>query len=583
MNDPIEPSWYSWDQPKRATIQLPSEERIMPIKALLASTSLVCVLGWIPFLPAQAQTAAALSGQVSSAEEASMEGVLVSAKKEGSTITVTVVTDAKGQYSFPGDRLDAGHYAIAIRAAGYTLDGPKAVDIAAGGSHADVKLVKAKNLANQLSNAEWLISAPGPDNLKANMTNCVSCHTLQRVFASTHDAEEFKQIFKRMGGYSPGSTPTHPQLLLPGPRGDRSPMPTSQWEATSAWLASVNVSTTEALSFELQTLPRPKGAATRVIYTEYDLPRKETQPHDVIVDQDGMVWYSDFSNQFAGVMDPKTGKAIDIPIPVLKPEQPKGSLEIELEADQKNVWLAMMYQAGIARIDRRTHEVTTYSYPKEWQSTSAQASMVSPQHADVDGKVWANNQDTHFMYRLDVKTGQFENLGASKDPRGKRISAYGMPTDYQNNVYQLEFGGTSIGVRDAKTGMATIYDTPNRNSRPRRGRVDEQNRLWFAEYGANAIALFDPKTAAIKEFPIPTKFAAPYDVAPNKDASVVWTSSMMSDQVERLDTKTGHITEYLLPRSTNVRRVFVQDNGPKNALWVGSNHGASIVKVEPLD
>jgi virginiamycin B lyase len=555
----------------------------MPLKALLASTSLVCALGWVPLLPAQAQTAAALSGQVSSVEEGSMEGVLVSARKEGSTITVTVVTDAKGQYSFPADRLDAGHYAIAIRAAGYTLDGPKAVDIAAGGSHADVKLVKARNLANQLSNAEWLISAPGPDNLKANMTNCVSCHTLQRVFASTHDAEEFKQIFKRMGGYSPGSTPTHPQLLLPGPRGDRSPMPPSQWEATSAWLASVNVSTTEALAFELQTLPRPKGAATRVIYTEYDLPRKETQPHDVIVDQDGMVWYSDFSNQFAGVMDPKTGKATDIPIPVLKPEQPKGSLEIELEADQKNVWLAMMYQAGIARIDRRTHEVTTYPYPKEWQSSSAQASMVSPQHADVDGKVWANNQDTHFMYRLDVKTGQFENLGASKDPRGKQISAYGMPTDYQNNVYQLEFGGTSIGVRDAKTGMATIYETPNRNSRPRRGRVDEQNRLWFAEYGANAIALFDPKTAAIKEYPIPTKFAAPYDVAPNKDASVVWTGSMMSDQVERLDTKTGRITEYLLPRPTNVRRVFVQDNGQKNVLWVGSNHGASIVKIEPLD
>ncbi len=555
----------------------------MPFKALLASTSLVCVLGLAPGLPARAQTAAALSGQVSSAEEGLMEGVLVSAKKEGATITVTVVTDAKGQYSFPAGRLDAGHYAITIRAAGYDLGGPRAVDIAASGSQANIKLVKTRKLANQLSNAEWLISAPGPDNLKANMTNCVSCHTLQRIFTSTHDAEEFKQIFKRMGGYSPGSTPTHPQLLLPGPRGDRSPMPSSQWEATSAWLASVDLNATEALSFELQTLPRPKGAATKVIYTEYDLPRKETQPHDVIVDQDGKVWYSDFSNQFAGVMDPKTGSAIDIPIPVLKPEQPKGSLEIELEAGQKNVWLAMMYQAGVARIDRRTHEVTTYPYPKEWQSSSAQASMVSPQHADVDGKVWSNNQDTHYMYRLDVATGQYENLGASKDLRGKQISAYGMPTDHQNNVYQLEFGGTSIGLRDAKTGMATIYETPNKRSRPRRGRVDEQNRLWFAEYGSNAIALFDPKTAAIKEYPIPTKFAAPYDVAPNKDASVVWTGSMMTDQVERLDTKTGHITEYLLPRPTNIRRVFVEDVGPKTVLWVGSNHSASIVKVEPLD
>jgi len=532
---------------------------------------------------ALAQSAPALAGQVTSAEEGPMEGVLVSARKQSSTITVTVVTDAKGQYSFPADRLDPGHYAIAIRAVGYNLDGPTAVDIAGVGARADVKLVKTKNLANQLSNAEWLISAPGPDNLKANMANCVSCHTLQRVFASAHDAEEFKQIFRRMGTYAPGSTPVHPQTLLPGPRGDRSPMPPSQWEAMSAWLASVDVNATETLSFELQTLPRPKGAATKVIYTEYDLPRKETQPHDVIVDQDGMVWYSDFSNQYAGVLDPKTGRAIDIPIPVLKPEQPKGSLEIELEAGQKNVWLALMYQAGLARIDRITHEVTTYPYPKEWQSTSAQASMVSPQHADVDGKVWSNNQDVHTMYRLDVKTGRYEDLGPSKDLRGKQISAYGMPTDHENNVYQLEFGGTSIGLRDAKTGAVTIYDTPIKNSRPRRGRVDEQNRLWFAEYGANAIGLFDPKTAAIKEYRLATKYGAPYDVVPNKDASQVWTGSMLNDRVARLDTKSGQITEYLLPRTTNIRRVFVQEIGQQTMLWVGSNHGASIVRVEPLD
>jgi virginiamycin B lyase len=551
--------------------------------SLLASASLFGLLAQAG-LPTQALAqAAALTGQVTSAEEGLMEGVVVSAKKQGSTITVSVVTDAKGQYSFPAARLDAGHYAIAIRAAGYDLDGSKTADVAAGGAKADLKLVKTRNLGNQLSNAEWLNSAPGPDNLKANMANCVSCHTLQRVFASMHDAEEFKQIFKRMGTYSPGSTPSHPQVLLPGPRGDRSPMPPSRWDAMSEWLASANFSRSETRTYELTTQPRPKGASTKVIYTEYDLPRKETQPHDVIVDQDGMVWYSDFSNQFAGVLDPKTGKATDIPIPVLKPEQPKGSLEIELEPGQKNVWLALMYQAGVARIDRKTHEVTTYPFPKEWQSTSAQASMVSPQHDDIDGKVWTNNQDVHDMYRLDTKTGQFENLGASKDLRGRPIQAYGMPTDKQNNVYQLEFGGTSIGLRDAKTGVATIFDTPIKNSRPRRGRVDEQNRLWFAEYGGNAIALFDPETAAIKEYALPTKWGAPYDVVPNKDASQVWTGSMLNDLVARLDTKSGKVTEYLLPHSTNIRRVFVEDEGPRTALWVGSNHGASIVKVEPLD
>jgi virginiamycin B lyase len=555
---------------------------MMHVKKLIYA-GLACSFTGIFLTAAQAQGASALSGQVTSAEEGAMEGVLVSAKRDGTTITTTVVSDQKGEFSFPADRLEPGHYAIAIRAGGYNLDGPKAIDIAGAGAKADIKLVKTKNLASQLANAEWLLSAPGPENVKAQLSNCVECHTVQRIFASTHDAEEFKQIFRRMGTYSPGSTPTHPQPLLPGPRGERPPIQESQFETVATWLASVNMSTSDTRSFDLKTLPRPKGAATKVIYTEYDLPRKETQPHDVIVDQDGMVWYSDFSNQFAGVMDPKTGKATDIPIPVLKPEQPRGGLDIEFEPGQKNVWLSLMYQAGVAKIDRKTHEVTTYPFPKDWQSPSTQASMVSPQHADIDGKVLTNNQEMHGLYRLDVKTGQYEDLGQSKDLGGKQVSAYGMPTDQQNNVYQLEFGGTSIGYRDLKAGTTMIYKTPINGSRPRRGRVDEQNRLWFAEYNGNAIGLFDPKTAAIKEYPLPTKFGDPYDVVPTKDASQVWTGSMVNDRVARLDTKSGQITEYLMPRPTNVRRVFVQETGPRPVLWVGSNHGASIVKVEPTD
>jgi hypothetical protein len=35
--------------------------------------------------------------------------------------------------------------------------------------------------------------------------------------------------------------------------------------------------------------------------------------------------------------------------------------------------------------------------------------------------------------------------------------------------------------------------------------------------------------------------------------------------------------------SGNIRRAFVEDDGPRPVLWVGSNHGASIVKVEPMD
>jgi streptogramin lyase len=532
---------------------------------------------------ALAQGASALSGQVSSTQEGLMEGVLVSAKKDGSTITTTVVTNEKGEYTFPADRLGPGKYTISIRAVGYVLDGAKSVEIPAGGNaKADLKLGKVRNIASQLTNAEWLISLPGEDKQKAFMTNCVGCHTLQRVLTSSHSADEYAQVFLRMGKYSPGSTPTKPQPLLPGPRGERPPVAGAAAKAAAEYLASVSLGNPDSQEWGFKTLPRPKGVATKVIITEYDLPRKEAQPHDVIVDAQGRAWYSDFANQFAGVLDIKTGEAKDIPIPELKPEQPKGGLDIEFDP-WGNVWLSLMYQAGIAKIDPKTYEVKVYGFPKEWQSPSTQASMVSPQNANVDGKVWTNNQEDHYGYRFDIKTEKFENLGQAKDPGGKQIRAYGMPTDKQNNVYQLEFGGMSIGLRDAKTGQVTIYRTPTQASRPRRGRVDEQNRLWFAQYGSSGIGMFDPKTVEIKEWKLPTAWSAPYDVVPSKDSSEVWTGSMLTDRVTRLNTKTGEMVDYLLPRSTNIRRVFVEETSRRPVLWVGSNHGASIVRVEPLD
>jgi virginiamycin B lyase len=530
---------------------------------------------------ASAQTA--LSGLVTSSEEGAMEGVLVSAKKEGSTITTTVVTDAQGRYGFPSERMAPGKYAISIRAIGYKLDGTKTVDVPAGNAGtADLKLSKVKSLVPQLSSGEWLNSLPGPDKQKAFLTMCVGCHTLQRVLTSNHDAAEFQQVFVRMSRYSPGSMPTHPQPLLPGPRGERPAVTGDAAKAAAEFLASVTLGNAEAIEYPLKTLPRPKGRSTKVIVTEYDLPRKNAMPHDVIVDKDGQVWYSDFGSQFVGVMDPKTGGTKDIAIPPIRPEQPKGGLDVEFDPDG-NVWLSMMYQAGISKIDRKTHEVTVFPFPQEWTSPSTQASMVSPMYANVDGKVWTNNQEDHFNYRLDLATGKFENVGQAKTPGGKQIRAYGMPTDRQNNLYQLEFGGASIGRRDAKTLEVTIWPTTTSLSRPRRGRVDEQNRLWFAEYGGDGIGMFDPTTGSIKEWRLSTPWSAPYDVVAIKNGGEVWTGSMLTDQVSRLDTATGQVVDYLLPRTTNIRRVFVDETGPRPVLWVGNNHGATIVKVEPLD
>ena len=253
------------------------------LAAILLSANMVALRAQTP----------ALSGQISSAEEGPMEGVLVNAKKAGSTVTVTVVSDAKGRYSFPANKLDAGQYALSIRAVGFDLDGPKSADVSAGkAATADLKLVKAKDLSSQLTNAEWLMSMPGTEQQKSALTNCTSCHTLQRIVKSGHDTEEFVQVMTRMSGYAPGSTPLLPQRRVK----DIDPINPERFRKQAEWLSTINLSAVSKWEYPLKTLPSPKGRATRMVVTEYDLPRKVAMPHDVILDAQGNAWYSDFGS-----------------------------------------------------------------------------------------------------------------------------------------------------------------------------------------------------------------------------------------------------------------------------------------------
>ena len=157
-----------------------------------------------------------------------------------------------------------------------------------------------------------------------------------------------------------------------------------------------------------------------------------------------------------------------------------------------------------------------------------------------------------------------------------------MRANSQNNVYVTDFQKNYVVKVDAKTGKFTAYQTGTPFSRNRRGRIDDQDRFWFAEYRGNKIAMLDTKEERIQEWPLPTKFTQPYDVIWDKNGQL-WTGGMTSDRVIRLDPKSNEVVEYPLPRDTNMRRMFVDNSTTPPTFWVGSNHGASIVRVEPLD
>ena len=149
-----------------------------------------------------------------------------------------------------------------------------------------------------------------------------------------------------------------------------------------------------------------------------------------------------------------------IAIPTYRPEQPKGSLDLELDPDG-NLWVGMAYQAGAAKIDRKTKAVTPYPLNKEWLNITSQTNQVTPTSMNVDGKVWMK------------ESGHPQQLpsGYQDRPMGKHGPAEGSPaagssaaTEFQRTRTTTSTCSSSAtrgsGGLDAKTNITKIWATP---------------------------------------------------------------------------------------------------------------------------
>jgi virginiamycin B lyase len=537
--------------------------------------------------PAGSAASHSLSGFVTAESEGPLEGVLVSAKRVGSPISVTVVSDAEGRYSFPAGKLGPGQYYLTIRAVGYVLPARKVVITAQASAPANLRLTKAPDLAPQLTSGEWLMSVPGDESHKEGLYNCLSCHSLNPVLQSNYDAHGNVKVMREMRNESPASNITFSSKLpyYVGPRANDS--------SFAEYLSMINLSDGRThWGFALKSLPRPTGKSTRVMVTEYDLPRPDTMPSFAVMDSKGMVWYADFLQPIVGRLDPKTGKVKEWPLPLVKPGFEPGSLCLRVDSKDK-IWIARSFQGAVARFDPLTEKVTTWSEPMQYRNIHSRVSYLNPA---PNGKVWFSDTFNRTFNLLDPKTGKisawpgfpgwkwtWEN-DAGSGGHGKKATGhflYSVAADSRSWGYFTDEAGGNIGEMDPE-GHVTLYPVPTDNAGPRLMHMDSEDRIWFGEDHAAKIGMFDTKTKQFKEWSEPLSINDDYDAVPDK-AGYVWTGGMVTDFVTRLDPRTGEMTQYLLPQlDVNIRALEVDNLTNPPSLLIGENHHAKIAIVTPL-
>jgi streptogramin lyase len=557
--------------------------------SVLAIGTLATLAAIVPTGPGasvSAQADAALSGQVRG-QGGAMEGVLVRARRDGSNKTLTVVTNASGAYAFPRERLEPGRYDVSIRAVGHVLAKPVAVDVAASKPARLDLTLRASNaleLAYQLTDPEWLASYPLDDETKWEVfRDCSRCHTLQRPSMSTYNAEQLAWVMKRMV-YSAGSSPM--TFQLPGEQ-----TPTwgrAEWGEPSAAhrrqaeaVAAINLSR-GMWSYDLKTLPRPKGKETQVVYTTWDLPAT-ARPHDTRIGKDGLIYFNHFNDNAIGRLDPRTGETKQWRWPYRGKEgsfQPTGARTLMGPDAKGRFYIGNQAQGGLVVFDPAT-ETFRYANPPG----GGEMMDVSASHVDNHG--WRVGGGA--VYRINLDT--LEPTTTVKGPRP--LVAYDIAADSQNNLYGSARNSQYVWRVDAKTMQVTYYDIPAKprgvgggGGGMRRGITDGRNRLWWGGYDGNFIGMVDPRQPAGKEltlYPVPFPWFFPYD-AHHDNVRYTWTGGIYADRVARMNVETGEWLFYLLPFEANIRDIDLQParDGKLSGLLFGHTHQARITLVEPL-
>ena len=535
----------------------------------------------------QAQGTVALTGVVTSQAEGTMEGVVVSARREGATFTVSVVSNDKGAYSFPRTHLEPGAYALKIRAVGYDLGSGGTAQVGADKTAtADLTLVTAKDLASQLSSAEWANSMNGTPEQKERfnhqLMSCGYCHTYQRILKSKHTSEGLlRAMLRMMNYYSDGTAVSNDNRRGRAARiqehGREGFVNVPEWgfvpglprTEVADYIAANNLSEGRTTwPFELKTLPRPKGKGTRVIITEYDMPTASTVSHDSDMDSKGILWYTDQSRQSMGKFDPKTGAITEIPMPPVPKGDLEGGEDIVVDHDD-NIWFPMRVPGGRALLTRYEPKTGTFTPIPD----------VASQFVALggDGSVWAGN--TRVDPRTMKVTGRFSYQKDPLVPPGS--GGYHNVVDSKGNPWVATYRGPGgiIGI-DAKTNKVTWISVPGLKAR--RGRVDAEDRYWFGEYLADKVSMVDLKTGKVQRWDV-QPWSEPYTASTPDSKGRVYFPSNMTERMIQLDPKTGEIVEFQWPAELDVKKLSIDTTTTTPIIWGTNKRTARVLKIEPLD
>lgn len=521
-------------------------------------------------------------GMVRGAQGNPLEGIGVQLIAPRTAIRTTVYTNAEGRYEFP--KLETGAYTLRIaRPLEFQPHQKDSVQINGATRLEDIVLERVSKteylpptpeIVGQLTGVEWMMNLPGTGKEKRVFTlSCgFGCHNYQQIFKARYDEQSWRLIVRRMlrGAGSPLINVRDPR---PGQTARAGIDRLEEEEVVIQWLARVRGP--EAKDPPLHVLPRPRGAATRVIVTEYELPRTLLAPHDVHGDSTGRIWYTPHRSPYVGALDPRSGRVKEYRVPDVPGALP-GTHRVWVD-ERDIVYVSENWRQNLTRLDPKTGEFQQFHF----EGGSPNSPGFSNFAMDREGYVYETLDDakgTPGVVKIDRDTGKI----VRHYPLKRILSTYDNIITPDGRFWSGGVTGSNLlGLLDTRTGELWELETPTLVAAPARGGFDPAGNAWLGGRGGMLIKL-EPETRRITEYYPPVPYVAFYEILPDKNGEI-WAANLHSGGYLRFNPKTERWIEYRLPEPfSHNRRAWIDNSTSPVTVWY-VDHDGYMVRVQPLD
>jgi virginiamycin B lyase len=502
----------------------------------------------------------------------SLEGVMVQLVAPNGVRT-TVYSHADGSYEFPA--LQNGPYTLRIATPlEFKPYLRNAVPITGAAKLEDIVLEKTSDSKgaipptpeneSQLTGAELLWNLPGTAKEKDIFHGVCGegCHSFQQIFKNRYDERSWRVLVERMlhhgGGPILNAVPVDPKTI------------DEEDEVVIKWLAKVRGP--QVQDGPMLPFPRATGASTRVVVTEYEMPRVFLGIHDVFGDAQGNIWYTSHMTRYFGKLDPRTGIVTEYTIPMTPGSMPGTHHNV---IDKNGIiWMSENWARKFVRFNPQSEQFSEVPYEGNVQGNFALAPDSSA--------IWIAGPSV--AQKVDTETGKI----VAKYPftgRGSYESLLSADGNFWAGGSPVGPYGNTLELLDTRSGEMQNFSTGSIPSAAKRGGFDPSGNAWFTGMNGTLVEI-DAQAKRVRQFRPPTPYSPYTDFyAGTADKNgEFWAGEIHGRGFLRFNPRTDRWTEYTLPEPyAHTREVWIDNSTTPVTVWYPDFSLGRIVRIQPLD